>query len=135
MLRPAWVPAGILAATALLVWFGRPLPASLAGLRIIGPYLVLLTALALAWWFNRGRTLVVAASILAAFAAYQVFPPKAVYTALAMLVPLNVLFAMIRPELGARHGASLPWIALLALEALAIAFLMRNPQLHSLVDH
>jgi diguanylate cyclase (GGDEF)-like protein len=135
VLRPAWVPAGILAAAALLVWLGRPLPASLAGLRTAGPAVLLVTAVALAWWFNRGRSLVVAASILAGFAAFLYFPPKAVYTAVAVLVPLNVLLAMIRPELGARHGAAFPWIVLLALEALAIAFLLKNPQLYSMVDH
>ena len=35
-LRPAWIPAGILAATALFAWL-VPLPASLAGLRTAGP--------------------------------------------------------------------------------------------------
>jgi len=135
VLRPAWVPAGILVATALLVWLGRPLPDSLAGLRTAGPTVLLVTAVALAWWFNRGRSLVVAASILAGFAAFLYFPPNAVYIAVAVLVPLNVLLAMIRPELGARHGAAFPWIVLLALEALAIAFLLKNPQLHSMVDH
>jgi len=133
--RPAWVPAGILAATALLVWIGRPLPTSLAGLRNVGPSVLLVTAVALAWWFNRGRLLVVAASIFAGFAAFGVFPPKAIYTAVAVLVPLNVLLAMIRPEQGARHGAAVPWIVLLAIEALAIAFILQNPQLHSAVDH
>jgi len=135
VLRPAWVPAGILAATALLVWLGRPLPATLSGLRIAGPTVLLVIAVALAWWFNRGRSLVAAASILAGFAAVLYFPPKAIYTAVAVLVPLNALLAMIRPELGARHGAALPWLALLALEALAIAFLLKNPQLHPMVDH
>jgi len=133
--RPAWVPAGILAVTALLVWIGRPLPTSLAGLHTAGPAILLITAVALAWWFNRGRLLVVAASILAGFAAFLYFPPKAVYTAVAVLVPLNVLLAMIRREQGARHGAAIPWILLLAIEALAIAFILQNPQLHPVVDH
>jgi len=61
VLRPAWVPAGILAGMALLVWLGKPLPESLAGLRLAGPYAVLVIALAMAWWFNRGRAFVVAA--------------------------------------------------------------------------
>jgi hypothetical protein len=77
-LKPAWVPAGILLATALLVWIGRPLPASLAGLRTLGPLALLIAAVALAWWFNRGRSLVVAASILCGFAAMLAFPAKAV---------------------------------------------------------
>jgi len=135
LLKPAWVPFGILAVTSLLVWTGQPLPASLAGLRTAGPFVLLITAVALAWWFNRGRALVVAASILAGYAAFLYFPPKAVYTAIAVLVPLNVLFAMIRPELGARHGRSVPWIVLLAVEALAILLILRNPESHAMVDH
>ena len=135
LLKPAWVPIGILAATALLVWLGKPLPATLAGLRTWGPAVVLFAAVALAWWFNRGRSLVVAASIFCGFVAFLNFPPKAIYTAVAILVPLNALAAMIRPEQGARHGAAIPWLLLLALEAGLIWFIMKNPQLHSLVDH
>ena len=117
MLRPAWVPAGILAATALLVGLGKQLPESLAGLRPAGPYAVLAIALAMAWWFNRGRSFVVAASILAGFAAYHWTPTRPVYIALVLLVPLNALFAMARREVGARHGVALRWIGLIALEA------------------
>src|SRR3970282_1269041 len=124
-----------LGATALLVWLGRPLPATLSGLRLAGPTVLLVIAVALAWWFNRGRSLVAAASILAGFAAVLYFPPKAIYTAVAVLVPLHVLLAMTPRELGARHGAALPWLALCALEALAIACLLKNPQLHPMVDH
>jgi len=135
VLRPAWVPIGILAATALLVWLGKPLPASLAGLRTMGPAIVLVAATALAWWFNRGRSLIVAASILGGFAAFVSFPPKAVYTAVAILVPLNAFAAMLRPEQGARHGAAIPWLLLLGLESALIWFILRNPDLHSMVDH
>ena len=123
LVRPAWVPAGILAAAALAVWFGRPLPDSLAGLQTFGPYAVLIVATALAWWFNRGRSFVVAASLLAGFAAWHWFATKPVYTALVVLVPLNALLAMIRPEQGARHGAELRWLALLALEALLVLWI------------
>jgi diguanylate cyclase (GGDEF)-like protein len=135
VLKPAWVPIGILAGTALLVWLGKPLPATLAGLRTWGPAVVLVAAVALAWWFNRGRSLVVSASLLCGFAAFLNFPPKAIYTAVAILIPLNTLAAMIRPEQGARHGAAIPWLLLLALEAGLLWFIMKNPQLHSLVEH
>ena len=123
VLRPAWVPAGILAGMALLVWLGKPLPESLAGLRLAGPYAVLVIALAMAWWFNRGRSFVVAASILAGFAAYHGYPIKPVYVALVLLVPLNALLAMIQPEVGARHGVALRWIGLIALEAVLIVWI------------
>ena len=100
-LRPGWIPAGILAATALLAWL-VPLPASLAGLRTVGPYALLAFAFAMAWRFNRGRAFVIAASLLGAFAAQHLWRDDAMPTVLAVLVPLNVAAAMLRPERGAR---------------------------------
>jgi len=122
-LRPLWVPGGILAAAALLVWIGWSLPPSLAGLRGIGPYVPLVAAVALAWWFNRGRAFVIAASLLAAYAAWQYFHTKAVYTAIVMLVPLNALLVMLYAERGARYRAAYGWLALLAGEALLVWWL------------
>jgi diguanylate cyclase (GGDEF)-like protein len=119
-LRPLWVPGGILAVAALLVWIGWPLPPSLSGLRTIGPYVPLVAAVALAWWFNRGRAFVIAASLLAAYAAWQYFPTKAVYTALVMLVPLNAGLVLYYAERGARYRASYGWLALLAAEGVLV---------------
>ena len=50
-LRPAWIPLGILAATALLAWLVR-LPDSLAGLTTFGPLVVLGAGAAMAWRFT-----------------------------------------------------------------------------------
>jgi diguanylate cyclase (GGDEF)-like protein len=119
-LRPLWVPGGILAAAALLVWIGRPLPPSLTGLRTIGPYAALIAALALAWWFNRGRAFVIAASLLGGFAAWQYFHTKAVYTAVVMLVPFNAFLVMLYAERGARYRAAYGWLALLAAEGVLV---------------
>ena len=118
MLRPAWIPAGILAATALLAWL-VPLPVSLVGLRTYGPYALLLTPLAMAWRFNRGRAFVLSASLLGAFAAYQFQPGNLVH----VLVPLNALLAMILRERGVRYRAGYGWFALLGVEALLVALL------------
>ena len=118
MLRPAWVPAGILAATALLAWL-LPLPASLAGLRAYGPYALLLTALGMAWRFNRGRAFVLSASLLGEFAAYQFQPGNLVH----VLVPLNALLAMILRERGVRFRPGYAWFALLGVEALLVVLL------------
>jgi diguanylate cyclase (GGDEF)-like protein len=119
-LRPLWVPGGILAVAALLVWSERSLPPSLSGLRSIGPYAALIAAVALAWWFNRGRAFVIAASLLAAFAAWQHFHSKAVYTALVMLVPFNAFLVMLYAERGARYRAAYGWLALLAAEGVLV---------------
>jgi diguanylate cyclase (GGDEF)-like protein len=116
-LRPLWVPGGVLAAAGLVVWLGRPLPESLSGLRATGPYVALVAAAALAWGFNRGRSFVIALSLLAGYAGWQLWHSKAVYTAVALLVPLNALLAMARPERGARYRAAYGWLALIALEA------------------
>jgi diguanylate cyclase (GGDEF)-like protein len=130
------VPAGILAATALLAWL-LPLPASLAGLRTAGPYALLLTGLGMAWRFNRGRAFVIVASLLGAFAAYHYFSTKPVYTALVVLVPLNALLAMVRPERGVRYRAAYSWLLLFAVEAAFIAWIstatgaVENPFLRS----
>ena len=121
-LRPAWIPAGILAATALAAWLA-PLPVSLSGLRTAGPYALLLTAFGMAWRFNRGRAFVIVASLLGAFAAYHAFPTKAVYNALVVLVSLNVLLAMVLPDRGVRWRAAYRWFALLGLEAVLLAWL------------
>ena len=136
-LRPAWVPAGILAVTAVLAWLA-PLPEGLVGLRRWGPYALLGTGLLLAWWFNRGRAFVLAASLLGAVAAFHLYPTKAMYAALTVLVPLNLLLTMLRPERGARYRAAYAWVALLALEGFFLVwfanqawaidnFLLRSP--------
>jgi len=121
--RPLWVPGGILVAAALLVSLVGHLPGSLVGLRSAGPYALLGVAAGLSLWFNRGRSFVVALSVLAGFAAYETFPQKAVYTALVVLVPLNVLLAMVRPDRGARYRASYDWLLLLAGEALLVLWI------------
>jgi len=122
-LRPAWLPAAILAAAALVLSIGPGLPESLVGLRTAGPYGALTSALVLAWWFNRGRSFVLAASMLLAFAAYSAYPTKLIYTAIALLVPLNALLAMVRQEKGARYRMAYVWLALLGAEALLLYWL------------
>ncbi|HKX39461.1 MAG TPA: hypothetical protein VJN20_12455, partial [Burkholderiales bacterium] len=122
-LRPAWIPAGILLAASLMLWLGPGLPDSLAGLRRLGPYAGLVTATVLAFWFNRGRSFVIAASLLLGFAAYSEYSTKLVYTAVAVLVPANALLAMVRPEKGARYRMAYVWIALLAAEGVLLAWL------------
>lgn len=126
-LRPLWVPGGILAAAALLVWLGQPLPPGLAGLRTAGPYFLLTAAAALAWGFNRGRAFVVAASLLGGYTAWQLWHHKAVYTALVVLVPLNVFLAMVYAERGARYRAAYGWLALVAGEGLLLWWIGVNP--------
>jgi diguanylate cyclase (GGDEF)-like protein len=115
--RPVWAPAAILAVAVAAIWMGRPLPESLSGLRTAGPYAALIAAVAFAYWFNRGRSFVIAVSLLGAFAAWNAWPTKPAYTALVVLVPLNACLAMLFRERGARYRAAYSWLVLLAAEA------------------
>ena len=109
----------------LAAWLAPPLPETLSGLRTAAPYAALVTAAAVSAWFNRGRALVVAASLFAAFAVLDQIPSRGVYTAAAVLVPLNVLFAVAFPERGAPLAQSMRWLALLLLEAVFVFLFIR----------
>ena len=124
--RPLIVPVTITAAVTLAVWIGPPLPPSLAGLRTLGPYVLLALALAMAWRFNRGRSFVVAASMLGAFALWQRAPHPGLHEALVVLVPLNVFAAMLLAERGARYRAAYLWLVVLAVEGLLLSSLPRS---------
>jgi diguanylate cyclase (GGDEF)-like protein len=115
--------AAILAVTAVAVWLAPPLPPSYAGLRAAGPYAALVTAMGLAWWFNRGRSFVVAASLLLGWAMYHYNPGKAVYTAVVVLVSLNCLLAFIARERGARYGPAYRWFSVFGIEILSLLWL------------
>jgi len=117
----------MLVVTAAAVAFGPPLPRSLSGLHAAGPYAVLATATGLAWWFNRGRSFVIAASILLGWAMVHHFPTKAVYTAAVVLVPLNCLAAFVGGERGARYGAAVRWLAVFGLEVFLIFWFSKAP--------
>ena len=124
--KPVWAPAAIILVAALLVWTGRALPSSLAGLRTAGPYAALFAALFLAWWFNRGRSFVIAASLVAAVAAGQMWPVPIVYAAVVVLVPFNAAAAFWRPERGSRYRAAYRWLGLLAVEAVIVWWIART---------
>ncbi|MDW8469044.1 MAG: GGDEF domain-containing protein [Burkholderiales bacterium] len=127
-LRPLAAPAAILAAATLAAALAPPLPPSLAGLSTLGPYAMLAGACLVCVWFNRGRAFVLAFSILAAWAGWEVAqawgagsaPAKAAYAALVVLVPGNALAAYLLPERGVRYHGSGRWLALFALEALLV---------------
>lgn len=133
ILRPIAVPAVILLAAALALAAGPALPYSLSGLIVVGPYVVLLLGVAISAWFNRGRALIMLSSLLAAFAGYSLaaelgpksFAVKAVSTAFAVLVPLNVLLATSFPEGGVRQHRNYRWL-LLGLAEVLIVIWMAN---------
>ena len=131
ILRPIAIPAVILLAAALALAPSSKLPSSLSGLTVVGPYIVLLLGAAISAWFNRGRALVMLLSLLAAFAGYSVardlgadsFAMRAVSTAFAVLVPLNVLLASCFPEGGVRQHRNYRWLLLGMAEVLIVIWI------------
>jgi len=128
--RPVLAPAAILLAAALALVAGPALPPSLSGLKTLGPYVVLLLGTGMGVWFNRGRAFIALASLLAAFAGYSLaldygaasFAARAVYTAIAVLVPLNFLLALLLPERGVYHHFNYRWLLLAVAEVVLVAW-------------
>ncbi|MBI1942611.1 MAG: GGDEF domain-containing protein [Betaproteobacteria bacterium] len=130
-LRPMIAPAAIILGAGLALWLGPPLPPSLAGLKEYGAYFVLLAGAGVSLWFNRGRALVAAMSLLLAFAGYRYalgfgaesFAARAVYTAAVVLVPANVLVALLMPERGVSYHGDHRWLFIAAGEVLLVAWI------------
>jgi diguanylate cyclase (GGDEF)-like protein len=124
-------PAAILLAAVLALTTGPALPPSLSGLKTLGPYVVLLLGTGIGAWFNRGRAFIALASLLAAFAGYSLalefgaasFAARAVFTAAAILVPLNFLLALVLPERGVSHHFNYRWLMLAVAETLFVAWI------------
>jgi diguanylate cyclase (GGDEF)-like protein len=136
--RPFLAPAAILVATPLLLVAGRQLPQSFSDLRDFWPYLVLPLGAVVSLWFNRGRVFVAAMSLLIAYAGYHYahgfgdasFPFRAVFAAIAIFVPGNILLALLLPERGVAHQHDYRWLLLAAAEILLVLWIAsagRNP--------
>ncbi|HEY6239374.1 MAG TPA: GGDEF domain-containing protein [Burkholderiales bacterium] len=131
ILRPVSVPVVILLAVALAIAASPTLPSSLSGLTVVGPYVVLLLGVAISAWFNRSRALIMLASLLAAYIGYRfawdlgrdTFALRAVFTALAMLVPFNVLLVLAFPERGVRQHRNYRWLLLGLAEILVVIWI------------
>ena len=129
--RPIIAPAAIIVIAALALWLGPALPPSLAGLKEFGAYFVLLAGAGVSLWFNRGRAFVAAGSLLLAYAGYDYalglgadsFAARAVYTAAVLLVPLNILVALLMPERGVSYHGDHRWLFIVAGEILLVAWI------------
>ncbi len=136
--RPFLAPAAILVCAPLLLAGGRQLPESFAALRDFWPYVVLPLGAAVSLWFNRGRVFVAAMSLLIAYAGYHYarsfgdtsFPFRAVFAGIAILVPGNILLALLLPERGVAYQHDYRWLLLAAAEILLVLWIAsagRNP--------
>ena len=109
---------GILLAALIALQF--ELPAGYAGLQVVGPYALLGSAVALTLAFNRGRSFVLATSLLLAWAICHHLGGKPLFVLVTVLMPLNALVAFVTRERGARYGMALRWLVLLAAEVLLV---------------
>src|SRR4051812_49180241 len=129
-MRPVLAPVAILVIAALTAAFGPSLPASLAGLTVLGPYFVLLLGAIISVWFNRGRAFIALGSLFVAYAGYSIalefgadsFAARAVFTAISVLVPLNVLIVLVFPERGVVQHRNYRWLLLALAEVLLVAW-------------
>lgn len=143
-------PAAILIAAVLAMLAGPALPPSLAGLRVLGPGVLLLAGAAMSVWFNRGRVFIAFASLFAAFAGYSIalelgsasFAARSVFTILTILVPLNILLALAYPERGVFHHFNYRWPMIAVAEILSVAWIasagrssFSGTAWHGLLDH
>ena len=117
-MTPLIAPALVLLVAMLALAAGPALPASLSGLNELGPYAVLLAAAGVAYGFNRGRALVASVSLLLAYVGYRValdfgplsYPAHAVYVAIVVLVPGNVIASLVLAERGVRFHYNYRWL-------------------------
>ena len=124
------MPVAIIVIAALAVAIGPPLPTPLEGFGVFAPYTVLLLGVAISLWFNRGRAFIVLLSLLIAFIGYQLaqdpqpsnFAGRAVFTAIAVFVPLNILITLVVPERGISFFHNYRWLLLLITQILLTAW-------------
>jgi len=124
---PFAIAAALLAAAFVFVSYSAAVPASLAGVKVYGPYIVFALAAALATAFNRGRALFALLALVIAYAAQQAwlqqgldsFSARAIYAGLTVLVPAYLGLLAVLPERGTlnRHG-----VVRLCVLAVLIAF-------------
>lgn len=93
---------------------------------------MLLLGTAISVWFNRGRAFIALASLFVAYAGYSLvgnpqgaddFAKRAVFTALAIFVPGNVLLALVLPERGVSQHHNYRWLIVAAAEILSVAWI------------
>ena len=121
------LPLGVLAAFALLIRATPELPAPLASLRLVLPYLALGAGLLVSLAFKRGRALFAILTLLPAYAAFSQFvpqglsgfPARTVFAALCLFVPLNLALFTVLPERGALNSYGARRLILILLEVSA----------------
>ncbi len=128
--RPLLAPLTILIGTALLLAAAPSLPPSLSAIGPVLPWIAMLTGVGLSVLFNRGRTFIAFLSLLAAYAGIELarsagaqsFPVIAVFTAVTILVPANILFALVYAERGVYQHRNYRWWLIAVAETVAVSW-------------
>lgn len=129
------VPAVLVAAGFVLVYYSAELPPSLSGLTLYGPYIVGALGAALAVAFRRGRALLAIALLCLTFGAQQAFfqgpmteAARTVYAAMTLLVPLNLAALALLPERGIFNRSGASRASAIALQVALVAALAASSE-------
>ena len=124
----------ILLAAYFLVPRIADLPASLAGLRIYGAYILLALGMLVSLAFRRGRVLLALLTLALAYVSHRLFlqhgvngfPERAVFAALCVFVPLNMGALSLLRERGIFNWHGLRRIAIILLQVLFTAWVLQH---------
>ena len=120
------VPAGVLAAAYFLVPVVSELPASLAGLKAYGAYIVLALGASVSLAFRRGRVVLALLTLALAYASYGPllndapagFRARTVFVALCVFVPFNFAALSLLEERGTFNFHGAQRLGVIAIEAI-----------------
>lgn len=131
------IPAVVLAAASVVAVRVAELPASLAGLRMYGPYIVLVAGGLIALAFRRGRVLFALLSLALAYYGYRSslqhgltdFTAYTVFAALCVFVPFNLGALSLLRERGIFNLHGMQRLAFILLQAGFTAWVVRAGKL------
>ena len=132
----------VLAAAQFLIVNGPPLPPSLAGLKVYGPYAALGLAGAICLWFNRGRAFLALLCLVVAYVSYRTLiigveleqpASRTAFAVLCVFVPANLALFSLLSERGLFNVFGLRRLLVIAAE-LAFAFWLLNEGVTGFAD-
>jgi len=126
------IPAVVLIAAYFLIARISDLPASLAGLKVHGTYIVLALGGLVSLAFNRGRVLLALLSLTIAYLSYRVmlrhglehFPARTLFAALCIFMPVNLGILSVLRERGAFNMGGLQRFAAILLQIAFTAWII-----------
>ena len=126
------LPAGVLAGAYLLLSVVPALPASLAGLKLYGAYIVLALGAIVSLAFRRGRAVLALITLALVYAGHGLlvqdaltgFRAYTVFAALAVFVPLNFAALSVLDERGTFNIHGVQRLGVIAVEVLLVSWVV-----------